>query len=121
MNIQLRFSKHCWQYPILVMLHEKARSSRPEVFCKNGVFENFVNQRCFPVNCANTFLRTLFFGTPSVAASVKAYNFTKIRFCQVCFCELFKNFWIVFLMRCKNFLKVHKNTGKNMFAKSLCR
>ena len=24
-------------------------------------------------------------------------------------------------MRCKNFLKVHKNTGKNMFAKSLCR
>ena len=34
MNIRLRFSKHCWQYPILVTLHEKARSSRPKVFRK---------------------------------------------------------------------------------------
>ena len=74
---------------------------------------------CFPVNSANTFLRTLFFGTPSVAASVKAYNFTKIRLRQGVFCELSKNFRNVFLMRCKNFLKVHKNTGKNMFAKYL--
>ena len=39
---------HCWQYPILVTLHEKARSSRPEVSCEKGVFENFANQRCFP-------------------------------------------------------------------------
>ena len=60
MNIHLRFSKHCWQYPILVTLHEKARSSRPEVFCKKGVFENFANQRCFPVNFAK-FSRTPFF------------------------------------------------------------
>ena len=60
MNIHLRFSKHCWQYPILVTLHEKARSSRPEVFCKKGVFENFANQRCFPVNFAK-FSRTAFF------------------------------------------------------------
>ena len=60
MNIHLSFSKHCWQYPILVMLHEKARSSRPEVFCKKGIFENFANQRCFPVNFAK-FSKTPFF------------------------------------------------------------
>ena len=51
-----------------------------------------------------------------MAASVKTYNFTKIK---LVFCELSKNFRNVFLMRCKNFLKVHKNTGKNMFAKYL--
>ena len=28
----------------------KSRSSRPEVFCKKGDFENFANQKCFPVN-----------------------------------------------------------------------
>ena len=60
MNIHLRFSKHCWQYPILVKLHGKARSSRPEVFRKKGVFENFTNQRCFPVNSAK-FSRSTFF------------------------------------------------------------
>ena len=60
MNINLSFSKHCWQYPILVTLHEKARSSRPGMFCKKGVFENFANQRCFHVNFAK-FLRAPFF------------------------------------------------------------
>ena len=50
MNIHLKFFKHCWQYPILVWLHEKTRSSRLKVFCKKSVFENFANQRCFPVN-----------------------------------------------------------------------
>ena len=40
MNIHLKFSKHCWQYPILVTLHKKGRNSRLEVFCKKGVFEN---------------------------------------------------------------------------------
>ena len=82
MNIHLSFSKHCWQYPILVTLHEKARSSRPGVFCKKGVFENFANQRCFPVNFAK-FSRTPFFKehlfskntffqrTPAAAASEK--------------------------------------------------
>ena len=52
MNIHLRFSKYCWQYPILVTLHEKSRSSRREVFCKNDVFENFANQKCFSMNLA---------------------------------------------------------------------
>ena len=41
-------------------LHGKARSSRPEVFRKKGVFENFTNQRCFPVNFAK-FSRSTFF------------------------------------------------------------
>ena len=60
MNIHLRFSKHCWQYPILIMLHGKARSSRPEVFCEKGGFENLANQRCFLVNFRK-FSRTPFF------------------------------------------------------------
>ena len=54
------FSKSCWQCPILVTLHEKARSSCPGVFYKKGVFENFANQRCFPVNFGK-FSRTPFF------------------------------------------------------------
>ena len=37
----------------------KARSSRPEVFCKKGVLENFANHRWFLVNFAK-FSRTLF-------------------------------------------------------------
>ena len=60
--------------------------------------------------------RNTFFGDTLVAASVKTYNFTKIK---LVFCELSKNFGNVFLMRCKNLLKVHKNTAKNMFAKYL--
>ena len=60
MNVHSSFSKHCWQYPILITLHEKARISRPGVFCKKGVFENFTNQRCLPVNFAK-FSRTPFF------------------------------------------------------------
>ena len=55
-----RFSKHCWQCSTLVKLQEKARSSRPEVFCKKGVLENFANHRCFPVNFAKR-SRTSFF------------------------------------------------------------
>ena len=60
MNIHLRISKHCWQYHISVTLHEKARSSRTEMFCKKDFFENLTNQRCFPVNFAK-FSRTPFF------------------------------------------------------------
>ena len=71
------------------------------------------------MNSANIFLRTRFFGTPPVAASVKAHNFTKIGLRQGVFSELSKKFWNVFLMRCKNFLEFHKNTGKNMFPKYL--
>ena len=63
---------------------------------------------------------TFFYRTPLVVASVKACNFTKIRLPKGVFCELSKDFWNVFfvffvLMRCKNFLKVHKNTGEKMF------
>ena len=42
-NIHLRFSKHYWKCPILVKLQGKIRSSRPEVFYKEGVLENFAN------------------------------------------------------------------------------
>ena len=35
--------------------------------------------------CKQLSLRTLFFGTPSVAASVKTCNFTKIGLCHGCF------------------------------------
>ena len=59
-SIHLRFSKHCWQYSILVKLQVKARGSRPEVFCKNGVLENLANHSCLPVNSAK-FSRTPFF------------------------------------------------------------
>ena len=58
---------------------------------------------CFPVNSANIFLRTLFVETPP----------------GVVFREHSKNFRNVFLMHCKNFPKVHKNTSKNMFPKYL--
>ena len=60
MNIHLRFSKHCWQYPTLATLQEKAGGSRPYVFYKEGVYEKLANQRCFSVNFAK-FSRTPFF------------------------------------------------------------
>ena len=54
-----------------------------------------------------------------MAASAKACNFD---FATGVFCELSKNFLNIFLMRCKTFLKVRKNTGEEMFAKiSPCR
>ena len=57
--------------PHFIKLHGKARSSRPEMFCKKSAFENFANQRCFPVNFAK-FSRTHFFNrTLPVAASEK--------------------------------------------------
>ena len=85
MNIHLSFSKHCWQYPILVALHEKARSSGPGVFCKKGVFENFTNQRCFPVSFQNlrNFQKHLFNRTPPVAASGKLKAEAVVRRCFV--------------------------------------
>ena len=50
-----------------------------------------------------------------MATSVKPATLLKQNFARV----LFGNF---FLMLCKNFLKVHENTGEKMFAKiSLCR
>ena len=71
MNIYLRFSKHCWQYPILVTLHEKARSSHPEVFCKKGVFENFAKEKVFSCEFSEIFKNNLFHRKPPLAASEK--------------------------------------------------
>ena len=53
---------------------------------------------------------TFFTKTPPVTASIKAYNFTKIRLQHGCFQNNF-------FMYCKNFLKVHKNTGKKCLVK----
>ena len=36
------------------------------------------------------------------------------------FCELSKHFQNVFLIRCKNFLKIHKTTGEKSFSKYVC-
>ena len=62
----------------------KFRSSRPEVFCKKGVLENFakftekhlcqsllkrLRHRCFPVNFAKFLTTPFFYRTPPVAAS----------------------------------------------------
>ena len=48
---------------------------------------------------------------------MKACSFTKLRLHHGCFlCELSKSFRKVFLMCCKNFLKVHKNNSEKMFA-----
>ena len=78
-------------YHILVTLHEKARSSPPEVFCKRGVSENFANQRCFPLNFAK-FSRTPFFIVP-VAASEKLKAEAVVQRCSVkkAFLEIFLN------------------------------
>ena len=77
MYIHLRFSKHCWQYRILVTLHQKARNSRPEVFCEKDVFENFASQRRCPANFAK------FSRTPLVAASEKLKGEAVVRTCSV--------------------------------------
>ena len=37
------------------------------------------------------------------------------------FCEISKHFQNVFLMRCKNFLKIHKTNGEKRFSKYVCR
>ena len=63
--------------------------------------------------CEHLSKNTIFYKTLQVAASVKACNFIKIRLCHWWFfCELSKNFRNVFLMRCKNFLKIQKITGE---------
>ena len=69
------FSKHCWQCPILVKLQGKARRSRPEVFCKNSVLENFANHK--------TFKNTFFHRMPPLAASEKLKGELVIRRCSV--------------------------------------
>ena len=78
MNVYLSFSKHCWQYLILVTLQEKSRSFRPGVFCKKCVFENFAN--LFSCEFSEIFKNTLFHRTPSAAASEKLKMFCQKRF-----------------------------------------
>ena len=80
-------------------------------------------RRCFPVDFAK-FLRAHFLQNSSggcFCGSLQLYkNKTSPR---VFFCNLSKNFRNIFffLMYCKNFLKVHKNTGEKMFAKNISR
>ena len=70
MNLHLSFSKHCWQYSILVALHEKPEAvvqgcSVKKVFLKisqtKGVF----------LEILGNFQEHLFHRTPSVAACEK--------------------------------------------------
>ena len=83
MNIHVRFSKHCWQYPILVTSHEKARSSRPEVFCKKGVFENFNKPKVFSCKFCEIFKNRFFRRIPPVAAFEKLKAEAVVRRCSV--------------------------------------
>ena len=55
----------------------KSKSSRPEVFCKNDVFENFANQKCFSMNFAK------FSRTPPVVPSEKLKAEAILRRCSV--------------------------------------
>ena len=97
----MRFSKHCWQCPILVKLQGKARISRPEVFCQKDVLENFTNRRCFPVSFVK-FSRTPFFHrTPPVAASEKVKAEAVVWRCSVK----------------KMFLEISLNTQENICAR----
>ena len=73
MNLHLSFSKHCWQCPILVALHEKPEAvvqgcSVKKVFLK-------ISQT------KSVFLEIL--GTPSVAASEKLKAEAVVRRCSV--------------------------------------
>ena len=83
MNIHLRFPKHCWQYPILVTLHEQARSSRAEVFCKKGVFWKFRKPKVFSCEFSEIFKNTFFHRTPPVAASEKLKTEAVVQRCSV--------------------------------------
>ena len=93
MNIHLRFSKRCWQYPVLVTLHEKARSSRPEVFCKKGVFENFAKEKVFSCEFSEIFKNNFFHRKPPLAASKKRKAEAVFRKCSVkkVFLEILQN------------------------------
>ena len=64
--------KHLWRVSFY--------SIRPATLLKQSLWH-----RCFPVNFAKTFLRTPFYRTPPVAASVKFWNYIKIRLCWWCF------------------------------------
>ena len=73
------YCKHYWQHPILVTLHEKSRSSRPEVFC----FWKFRKRKVFSCEFCEIFKNTLFHRTPSVAASENLKAEAVVRGCSV--------------------------------------
>ena len=82
MNLHLSFSKHCWQYPILVALHEKPEAvvrgcSVKKVFLKisqtKGIF----------LEILGNFQEHLFHRTPSVATSEKLKAEAVVRRCSV--------------------------------------
>ena len=80
----LWFSEHCCQYLILVKLQGKAGSSRPEVFCKKGVLENFENQFFVFLWILQNLQEQFFFHrTPPVAASEKLKAEAVVRRCSV--------------------------------------
>ena len=70
--------------------------------------------------CEHLSKNTFFYRTPSLAASVKACNFTIIRLLQGCvFLLTFEKFSECFFDALQEVLKVHKNTGEKIFTKYL--
>ena len=77
--------------------------------------------------CEHLSKNTFFYRNTPVAAYVKAWNFTKIRFRQGCFfvnfLKIFGTYFDTLQEFSQNFSKssqkVHKNTGEKMFAKYL--
>ena len=94
-------------YSILVTLHEKAKSSRPGLSCKKGVFENFANQKRFSVNFAK-FSRTHFSWNTSGGCFWKAKSRSSL---PEVFCKkgAFENFAKQEVFSCE-FFKIFKNT-----------
>ena len=77
-------SQHYWQYPILVTLHGKARSSRPEVFRKKiPCFGKFRKPKLFSCEFCEIFQNTFFHIAPQVAASAKLKAEAADRRCSV--------------------------------------
>ena len=70
----------------------KSRSSRPEVFCKKGVFENFA--KVFSCELCDIFKNTFFQRAPPVAASEKLKAEAVVRRCSV------KKVFLKILQRC---------------------
>ena len=68
---------------MLVTLHKKARSSRPEVFCKKVFLKILQNKSSFTVNFAKFSKNTFFHRTLLVAPSEKLKAGVVIRKCSV--------------------------------------
>ena len=119
MNIHLRFCKHCWQYSILVTLHERARSTRSEVFCKR-CFRKFRKPKVFSCEFSEIFNNTFFHRTPPVAASEKLKAEAVVQRCSVkeVFLEILLNSQETLVPESSNIHEIMK-TNLNSFIQKL--